>query len=81
MMRITCGTTLRNLGWQEAWYVADGGMWGWGARKHLHEEKLTWLVEQGIRDQCVETMGGWSFQTEQAALQFVLAWGQYHATT
>lgn len=71
MNKITCGTTLRNYGWQEGWYVEDGGMRG---SKRLVYEKLKWIEQQGISSDCVETMGGWSFRTEQAAMQFALVW-------
>ena len=71
MNKITCGTTLRNYGWPEGWYVEDGGM---TSPKFKRTAKLKWIHAQGISSACVETMGGWSFRHKQDAIQFVLTW-------
>lgn len=70
MNKIMCGTTLRNYGWQEGWYVADGDVWG---NQLNHDQKRVWLQQQEFK--WIETVAGWSFSSEQAALQFVLTWG------
>jgi hypothetical protein len=71
MIPITCETTLRHYGWCQGWYVPDGDRIG---DKSQYKEKLKWLDATGLWMQCAETMGGWSFKTEQGALQFTLTW-------
>lgn len=78
MEKITCGTTLRNYGWNEAWWVEDNGKMDRGEAR-LRPAKLKWIQQQGISSVCIETMGGWSFKHEQDAIEFVLAWSRSDA--
>lgn len=71
MNKITCGTTLRNYGWQEGWYVEDGDN---TAFKPNIDAKKAWIESQNLKSQVIETMGGWAFRDKQTASLFVLTW-------